>query len=624
MRLYVTSAALLHGTAKDTVLLFGRNGAGGPALVEVHDLEWTVYVRWGDLVRSRHLLEEAAACSEVHVEEVAKRAVADGETGRVRLAKLRVESHAARVKLQAALARLKLDTFTDCCLAELSCHSHALAAAGLQGVYQWYDVPPLHGSGTGNVGLGGDKEQHLCSRAAAIRAVDPAAAGKPPPLRTVYLTVTFSGASTDRFFGHPGENRPGTETGPESLGRAECLCVKDDSGTVSFFRLGSRRRGQRTSETHAFREEKDLLLAATRHIRTRDADLLIVADLERQFLPFCERLAANGMQADLDALLSKDSRVRPEVASAAVAARRHRATSRQGESAGKPRPQDRGFVRAFGMAVIAPNVVARAGAREGLPVPPDAERTLQQLVASASEAGYPDVFVHSVRHAGVNSAAHDGKGGIALSLGAVYNVGYARILRELGTVVKTGSWEDTDPVRGGLVLESVPRYTFDPVVVLDFRSMYPSIVSTFNICTSTVVKDDGQLPCFRLPVLPAGLAIACGEIGVLPRMVNRWTDVRRRAMDARLSAEQKAAKVCLVNLVGQNMASRGTNPFCSRRLANLVTAIGRELLQLLKNRTPLFADDFLSGPAEALYGVSVLFFFFFFLFFVLFFFFFFF
>lgn len=597
MLIYVTSAALLPGTTRDTLLLYGRNRAREPVLVEVDELEWTLYMRWGDLVQSRHLLE--AACSELHVEPVAKRAVADGETCRVHLAKLRVESHGARTTLQAVLARLQLDTFTDCCLAELSCHSHALAAAGLQAVYQWYDVP-LPRSGTW---LGREKEEHLHCSAAAVRAVDPVAAGNTPPLRTVYLTMTFSGAPTDEF-GHPVEKRPGTDAGPKSLQRTKSVCVKDESGRVSLFHVGSHRQTHGTSHVQSFREEKDMLLAATHHIRTRDADLLIVADLEREFLPLCERLAANGMQGDLHALLSKDSRVWPEVASAAEVALRHRSASRQGESSDRPRAPGRGFVRAFGMAVISPNVVTRAGNGDCPPVPPDAVRSLQQLVASTTEAGYPEMFLQMVHHAGVNSVAHDGKGGIAMSLGGVYNIGYAKILRELGMAVKIGTRKDADPVRGGLVLESVPKYTFDPVVVLDFHSMYPSIVRTFNICASTIVKDEGQVPCFRLPVLPAGHVISCREIGVLPQMVNRWMDVRRRAKDAGSSAEQKAAKICLVNVVGQNMASRGTNPFCSRRVANVVTAVGRQLLQVLNSHTPLFTDDFLSGPAETLYGVS--------------------
>ena len=56
---------------------------------------------------------------------------------------------------------------------------------------------------------------------------------------------------------------------------------------------------------------------------------------------------------------------------------------------------------------------------------------------------------------------------------------------------------DNSPFQGACVLKPQKGAYFKPVIVLDFASLYPSIIRAHNLCYSTIVKDDekyGNLP----------------------------------------------------------------------------------------------------------------------------------
>ena len=65
-----------------------------------------------------------------------------------------------------------------------------------------------------------------------------------------------------------------------------------------------------------------------------------------------------------------------------------------------------------------------------------------------------------------------------------------------------------------LVMEPESRFYADPVIVLDFQSLYPSIVIAYNLCFSTCIgrpphaADDSagvQLGCSTLKLPPGSL-----------------------------------------------------------------------------------------------------------------------
>ena len=120
---------------------------------------------------------------------------------------------------------------------------------------------------------------------------------------------------------------------------------------------------------------------------------------------------------------------------------------------------------------------------------------------------------------------------------------------------------------GGLVLEPKRGFYDKYVLLLDFNSLYPSIVQEYNICFTTVrrpVADaDGVMPLADVP--PASL-----DTGVLPRLIGMLV-ARRREVKALLKAERNDSRKTQVRNDSHNSeaATYGSSPLiaplCFRR-----------------------------------------------------------
>ena len=137
---------------------------------------------------------------------------------------------------------------------------------------------------------------------------------------------------------------------------------------------------------------------------------------------------------------------------------------------------------------------------------------------------------------------------------------------------------------GGLVLEPKKGFYDKFVLLLDFNSLYPSIVQEYNICFTTVVRptpdEEGNVPLAELPT-------SSHETGVLPRLIGMLV-ARRREVKALLKAEkdagrrtqldirQKALKIMANSMYGC-LGFSGSR-FYARALAELITARGRDAL----------------------------------------------
>src|SRR5262249_61883080 len=90
--------------------------------------------------------------------------------------------------------------------------------------------------------------------------------------------------------------------------------------------------------------------------------------------------------------------------------------------------------------------------------------------------------------------------------------------------------EDGDAtIRGGLVLDSRPGL-YRNILVFDFKSLYPSIIRTFNIDPLTFVSGDGsEISVVRTP---GGATFRRDEAGILPELVAHLAVERARARTA--------------------------------------------------------------------------------------------
>jgi len=138
---------------------------------------------------------------------------------------------------------------------------------------------------------------------------------------------------------------------------------------------------------------------------------------------------------------------------------------------------------------------------------------------------------------------------------------------------------------GGLVLEPKKGFYDKYVLLLDFNSLYPSIVQEYNICYTTVTRPtpapDGTTPLAELPPSSA-------DNGVLPRLIGMLVARRREvrailkqekdpARRTQLDIRQKALKIMANSMYGC-LGFSGSR-FYARALAELITARGRDALQ---------------------------------------------
>ncbi|KAJ3052467.1 DNA-directed DNA polymerase alpha catalytic subunit pol1 [Rhizophlyctis rosea] len=137
---------------------------------------------------------------------------------------------------------------------------------------------------------------------------------------------------------------------------------------------------------------------------------------------------------------------------------------------------------------------------------------------------------------------------------------------------------------GGLVLEPKKGFYDQFILLLDFNSLYPSIIQEYNICFSTVQRNyddqEDQLPDPPDPEVARGILPT-----LLGTLVERRRAVKKLMKDPKLPAaemaqyniRQQALKLTANSMYGCLGFSHSR--FFAKPLAMLITAKGREILQ---------------------------------------------
>jgi DNA polymerase-2 len=128
---------------------------------------------------------------------------------------------------------------------------------------------------------------------------------------------------------------------------------------------------------------------------------------------------------------------------------------------------------------------------------------------------------------------------------------------------------------GGLVLDSRPGL-YRNILVFDFKSLYPSLIRTFNIDPLTHARPDE--PAERVIRTPGGAAFRRDEPGVLPALVARLGEERAAARRAGDPVASQAIKILMNSLFGVlgSPASRLFSP----AVANAITTAGQHVIRL--------------------------------------------
>ncbi|KAK3989473.1 putative DNA polymerase alpha catalytic subunit [Cladorrhinum sp. PSN332] len=161
-----------------------------------------------------------------------------------------------------------------------------------------------------------------------------------------------------------------------------------------------------------------------------------------------------------------------------------------------------------------------------------------------------------------------------------------------------------DKYKGGLVFEPEKGLYDKFVLVMDFNSLYPSIIQEYNICFTTVDRtilseDEDQVPEVPPPQDP----------GVLPRLiatlVERRKQVKSLMKDKNATPEQLATwdiKQLALKLTANSMygcLGYTKSRFYARPLAVLTTFKGREILRSTKDLAESMALQVIYGDTDS-------------------------
>ncbi len=146
---------------------------------------------------------------------------------------------------------------------------------------------------------------------------------------------------------------------------------------------------------------------------------------------------------------------------------------------------------------------------------------------------------------------------------------YIREARKRGYVCQGSAYsEGEERIKGGFVRDSIPGI-YDYIIVCDFKSLYPSIIRTYNIDPLSFQKD-GTI------VAPNGAKFR-NEDGILPLLIQRLWEQRDEAKKKKDAVASYAIKITMNSFYGV-LAS----PMCrfySLEMASAITSWGQEIVK---------------------------------------------
>jgi DNA polymerase-2 len=167
---------------------------------------------------------------------------------------------------------------------------------------------------------------------------------------------------------------------------------------------------------------------------------------------------------------------------------------------------------------------------------------------------------------------------------------YIREARKKGLVSPTTKFEEKpERIKGGFVMSPKPGI-YENVLVFDFKSLYPSIIRTFNIDPASYLekKESG---CIQAP----NKACFKNQEGILPDIIEKLHHARERAKKNKRELASYAIKIIMNSFFGV-LASPNCRYF-NLNMGNAITSFGQELIKLTSKKIQESNKDL-----EVIYG----------------------
>ena len=146
---------------------------------------------------------------------------------------------------------------------------------------------------------------------------------------------------------------------------------------------------------------------------------------------------------------------------------------------------------------------------------------------------------------------------------------------------------NTESYKGGLVLDPLVGYYTDGVTIVDFNSLYPSIIMEYNISFETDLESDNS------------------SLGILPTLLHFLVQQRskvkkemKKSPSPQLDIQQKALKLTANSMYGCLGFSKSR--FYAPHLAELITLKGRELLMKTRDTANQMQLQVIYGDTDSL------------------------
>lgn len=197
-------------------------------------------------------------------------------------------------------------------------------------------------------------------------------------------------------------------------------------------------------------------------------------------------------------------------------------------------------------------------------------------------------------------------------------------------ITPTGNNKRKSDFKGAKVFDPIPGYYIEPIDVLDFKSLYPSIMITWNLCYTTfipnkkardevlkIAKEKGISEEDAIYKTPLGHEFATSKIkkGILPSILEDFLAARSVAKKDMFAAKkqgnhekasvldgrQLALKISANSVYGFTGCANGKLPLIE--ISESVTAIGRDLIiKTQKMIEKKYNGDKRCGKVKVIYG----------------------
>jgi DNA polymerase-2 len=182
---------------------------------------------------------------------------------------------------------------------------------------------------------------------------------------------------------------------------------------------------------------------------------------------------------------------------------------------------------------------------------------------------------------------------------ATFDFLYLRELRRKGRVAPMVPKEAAPgTVVGGTVLESRAGL-FRHVAVLDFKSLYPSIIRTFGIDPHAYAgMGEARPDCVRAP---NGALFHRGE-GILPAIIDELWERRERAKREGDRGVSTAVKLLMNSFYG--VLGTPNCRFANKAIANAITSFGGEILRRAKAEIEEMGIEVIYGDTDSVFALT--------------------